>query len=696
MMRWFRNLRIANKLFLLIVLINVTALSVSGAFLAVYTWHSLHDDIVEQLKRRTEIVAAANLTAALSFKDKRAAQDALSALCADKNTLAAAVYDAQGTVFAVYPEPTEGLKNIGAPLRQNYKFVADELFIKQPVILDNENIGYLVLQYSRQEINQKFWYFLRVIVGFLSAAALLSCLLTSFLQHHITQPIQALSALTLKIVEQEDYSVRAQPRGKDEVGELTRHINAMLARIESRDAQLEQYNKELENMVVKRTEQLERINNSLEHRARHDVLTNLPNRVLFADRLRQAIFTADRNGGKVAVLFVDLDYFKQINDSYGHEAGDQVLLQVAKRMEGSVRSVDTVSRFAGDEFTLILPNINSAQDLNQVAAKLRHELDRPVAFNALSLNISASIGGAIYPDDADDMELLLQAADQAMYHAKTQGRNCFQLYSDSMNERVVKRRQLQSDLKKALANDEFVILYQPVVDLATGRLDSLESLLRWQNPQLGLLTPDNFLAAAKENGLITEIDKHMLLKVSGQIEDWRRKGLTATIRINLALRDFLSTDFFQLFFELIEKGRIEPAMLSLEIEESVLRSDSPQVIRMLDKLKETAVGISIDNFGTEYASLLTLLRGRIQYVKIDRSYFQRNASNSERFRLIQALIVAMAHSLDVKVIAAGVETEKQREFLEKIGCDLAQGYLFHRPMLSPEAEELLENAGLSV
>jgi EAL domain-containing protein (putative c-di-GMP-specific phosphodiesterase class I) len=251
-------------------------------------------------------------------------------------------------------------------------------------------------------------------------------------------------------------------------------------------------------------------------------------------------------------------------------------------------------------------------------------------------------------------------------------------------------------LKKALANDEFVVLYQPVIDLESGRLNSLESLLRWQNPQLGMLTPENFLAAAKENGLITEIDKQMLLKVSAQIENWRCKGLATTIRINLALRDFLSNDFFELFFELIENGSIDPAMLAVEIEESVLRNESPQVIRVLNKLKESTVSISIDNFGTEYASLVTLLRGQIQYVKIDRSYFQRNASNGERFRLIQALIVAMAHSLNVKVIAAGVETEAQREFLEKIGCDSAQGYLFHRTMLGREVEELLENAGLSV
>jgi diguanylate cyclase (GGDEF)-like protein len=690
----FRDLKIAYKLFLLIVLINVLVLSLSGAFVAVYAWQTLRNDVVDSLKLRTGIVAA-NLNVALSSMNKKAAEDALIALVADENTVAAVVYDQRGEVFSAYPALTEGLKNARTALRHDYLFINGGLFIKRPVILDNETIGSLLLHYSLQDINRKFWHSLLIISGFMTGATLLACLLASLLQSQITRPIRALTAVTLNIVQQEDYSLRAQSCGKDEIGELTRHINAMLAQIESRDARLEQYNKELEAMVVKRTEQLEQLNRSLEHRAKHDALTELPNRLLFTDRLQQAIFAADRNLVKAAVLFIDLDYFKQINDTYGHEAGDQVLLQIARRLEVCVRSVDTVCRFAGDEFMVLLPNIHSAQDVSLVAVKITRELMLPVTLKQLSLDISASIGIAVYPDDAGDAESILQAADVAMYHAKKLGKNRFQFFSGGMNDLVIKRQQLQNDLKKAIADDEFVILYQPIIDLATGRLDSLESLVRWQHPQLGMLAPESFLAVAKDSGLITEIDKCMILKVSAQLKEWRHKGYAAKVRINLVLRDFLSNDFFELFFQLLENGDIETGMLSVEIEESVLRNETPQIVRSLNKLKELAISISIDNFGTDYASLVTLLRGRIHYVKIDRSYFQRDALHSEHFRLIQALIVAMAHSLNVKVIAAGVETEAQRAFLEKIGCDLAQGYLFHRPMKSAQVEELMASSRLS-
>lgn len=699
-MKWsisrFRDLKIAHKLFLLIVLINVASLSICGALVAVYTWQTLRNDVVAGLKLRTEIVAVANLTAALSFMDKKAALDALHALAQDENTVAAAVFDQHDKVFSAYPRLTEELKYTQATLQQEYLFIDNALFIKRPVILDGEKIGSLVLQYSLQGINRQFWHSLLMISVFMSGATLLTCLLASLLQSQITRPIRALTALSLRIVQQADYSIRATPRGNDEIGELTQHINAMLEQIESRDARLEQYNKELEKMVLKRTVQLEKINRNLEHRARHDALTELPNRVLFIDRLEQAILAADRNRIKVAVLFVDLDYFKQVNDNYGHEAGDQVLLQVARRLEGCVRNVDTVCRFAGDEFTLLLSNIKSVDDLNGIAAKITKALSHPVSYKTLRLDVSASIGGAMYPDDADDMELLMQAADVAMYHAKKLGRNRFQLFSGGMNERVLKRQQLQIDLKKAIANDEFIILYQPVVDLVSGRLDSLESLLRWRHPELGLIAPESFLGVAKESGLITEIDKLMVRKVTEQVKAWRQNGYAVMVRINLAMRDFLSNDFFELFFQILEDGDLDPSMISVEIEENVLRNETPQIVRSLNKLKDSPVSISIDNFGTESASLVTLMHGRIEYVKIDRSYFQRNALHNERFRLIQALIVAMAHSLNVKVIAAGVETEAQRAFLEKIGCDLAQGYLFHRPMFGDQVEELLANVGYSV
>ena len=508
--RWFSNLQITTKLRLVIWLITLTALIFTGTLLITNTRMALRHIVLERLTAQADIIAA-NSTATLSFQDHDAAYETLSALNVDAGVIAAVILDSKGKLFAVYPKGKEGMEKFSRYPSPSHVFTRDELFIKRPILFYGEVIGFVGIQYSLKKMTRELWLSTGIIFLYLVAAAFAAYLITALLQRGITRPIQELAALAERVAQNQDYSIRATWLSKDEIGTLVRHFNKMLRQIQSRDKRLETYNRQLEEMVARRTEQLEDLNRQLEHKAQHDVLTQLPNRALFEDRLQHAIVRAERNHEKVALLFVDLDHFKRINDTYGHEAGDQVLLQVARRLEDCVRSEDTVARYAGDEFILLLSGLNYMIDVNVVAAKIALKMSKPVNYKTYPLNISASIGVAVYPDDAKNAELLLKAADVAMYHAKNQGRNRYQFYSTEMNIKVGKRKNLETELFRALQEQELLMLYQPVMDLRTGAINSLESLIRWRHPQMGLLEPAKFLPYAEETGLISKIDQTSIM-----------------------------------------------------------------------------------------------------------------------------------------------------------------------------------------
>ena len=685
--KWFYNLQVANKLRLVIWLIISTALLLTGTLLAVNTRVALKHILVNRLITQGDVIAA-NSTAPLVFKDSRAAFETLSALSTDKGVISAEIFRKDGELLAAYPKKTDTDSQTHLFSQPSYKFTQSLLFIKRPIILHDEVLGFVVIEYSLNELNRKFWLSISIISVFLLGVAFLALLMATLLQRGITLPIRKLANLTRQVAQEQDYSIRAESIGEDEIGTLTQHFNEMLEQIQFRDKRLESYNRELEETVIQRTGQLENLNRKLEHQVQHDLLTQLPNRVLFDDRLRYAIFRADRNKEKVALLFVDLDYFKQINDSFGHEAGDHVLLQVAKRLEECVRGEDTVARFAGDEFILLLSGLNFMIDVNVVAAKIAVEITKSIAYKSFSLNISASIGVAVYPDDATTGEMLLKAADVAMYHAKNRGRNRYQFYSSEMNKRVGERINLEAELHKALVNDEFELYFQPIVDLSTGKICSLETLLRWRHPQMGLLTPEKFLPHAEETGLITEIDKWMLSKVCKQAREWQDLGNHLHIRVNLAMRDFLQKDLFDLFFTTLKENNVLPEQISVEIKEQVLMDETPLTVELLHRLRKSCVQLSVDDFGTGYTSLYTLQHCPVDFVKIDSSYINEIHTDSENCTMIRA-IIAMSHSLNIKVIAEGVETEVQAEFLKQLDCDMGQGYLFYKPAPKEEVEKLI-------
>lgn len=447
---------------------------------------------------------------------------------------------------------------------------------------------------------------------------------------------------------------------------------------------------ELVNQLITiAVEQHERLH-QLAFQAYYDPLTRLPNRVLFEDRLRQALEAARRTRHKVAVLFIDLDRFKQINDTLGHNVGDVLLVQLARRFEGCVRASDTLARQGGDEFMLVLPEIVETSQVAQVANRLHEMLRMPFLVNGHELFLSASIGASIFPDDGEDADTLQRNADVAMYRAKTTLRNSFQLFDPSTNRMALERLQLESRLRRALERDEFVLFYQPKVDRA-GRLSGAEALIRWQHPTQGTILPGQFIPLAEELGLIVPIGEWCLREVSRQLGEWRQKGLRLVpVAINISAIQFAQPSFLPMVAATIAGSGLDPALFELELTESTLLSDLEPLLRQLHELRALGLALSLDDFGTGYSSLAYLQRLPLTTLKVDRTFVaQLDATPNNGSLGIVHAIVTLGRSLNLQLVAEGIETERQHRYLLDAGCDLFQGFHFSPPLPASRFESLL-------
>ncbi|MGA7616108.1 MAG: EAL domain-containing protein [Thermoanaerobaculia bacterium] len=427
----------------------------------------------------------------------------------------------------------------------------------------------------------------------------------------------------------------------------------------------------------------------IEHLAYHDPLTGLPNRSLFLDRLIVGIAQSHRNFQKLAVLFLDLDRFKDINDSFGHSMGDAILRGVAARLRLSLREGDTVARFGGDEFTLILHRIESNDALVRVAAKILDTVRQPYEIGGREITVTTSIGISIYPDDTTDAETLIRNADAAMYRAKEAGRDNWQLYTAKMSAVARERFELETRLRRAVSRNELVIHYQPLVDMQTRAIAGFEALLRWQDPEFGLLWPKSFIAPAEESGLIVSIGAWVLREAARQARSWQSRGSgELVVAVNLSPRQFHQKDLSDMVRSILEETGLDPHLLELEITESCAMRDVDETIRVLRELKQLGVRISIDDFGTGYSSLSYLKQFPIDTIKIDRSFIMDLVEPGDG-EIVRSVIV-MAHQLGVKVIAEGVETPSQLEILKEQNCDSSQGFLFSAPLTAEEFERFVE------
>ena len=434
----------------------------------------------------------------------------------------------------------------------------------------------------------------------------------------------------------------------------------------------------------------------IEYLASHDSLTQLPNREMFNEMLRHAIEAAGRHQRQFALLFIDLDRFKVINDSLGHDAGDMLLVQIADRLRVCLRSSDVVARFGGDEFVVLVEEINERGDVERVAADVLAALARPMQLRGHECHTTASIGIAMYPSDGSDAQELTKNADMAMYLAKEDGKNGFRFFSRAIKTQSIERLTLESALRRALEREQFLLHYQPKIDMVSGQITGVEALLRWTHPDLGLVPPGQFIPLAEETGMIVPIGRWVLKEACAQNMAWQRRGLRpVTMAVNLSPRQFADEHLLQDVDEALLASGMSPVLLQLEVTESMVMRNVSRAIRVLDAIQNRGIRLAIDDFGTGYSSMSLMKQFPIDTIKIDRSFVRDLSHDSEDQAIAQA-IISMGKALGMTVIAEGVETVEQQEFLRSHACDEMQGFLFSKPLPPRELAELLRTASAPV
>ena len=431
------------------------------------------------------------------------------------------------------------------------------------------------------------------------------------------------------------------------------------------------------------------------HSAEHDFLTGLPNRMLLNDRIRQAIVSAQRHTKQVAVLFLDLDGFKHINDSLGHSIGDKLLQSIGKRLVDCGRAADTVSRQGGDEFVVLLSEVQHAEDAATAASRMLKAVAEAHSVDDHELHVTSSIGVSIYPDDGLDAETLIKNADTAMYQAKENGRQNYQYFKPAMNERAVERQSIEESLRRALERQEFTLHYQPKVNFGTRAIAGVEALIRWTHPVRGSVSPAQFIPIAEDSGLILPIGNWVLRQACKQARTWADAGLPpTTMAVNVSAKEFRGENFLKQLFGILDETGIDPSLLELELTESVLMKHAESAAAILRTLRDRGVQVAVDDFGTGYSSLSYLRKFPIDALKIDQSFVGQIATAGDDASIVTA-VISMAQSLKLRVVAEGVETLEQLEFLQAQRCDEAQGYYFSRPV-PPEQFAALLRSGISV
>jgi len=520
----------------------------------------------------------------------------------------------------------------------------------------------------------------------------------------IARPLQDLKQGAQRVAAQ-DYEARVSITSHDEIGLLGAAFNKMAEDLSVSHSEIVAQKLELESRVAQRTLELHESNAHLreevgqhklvaeraEYLAFYDSLTSLPNRSLFSKILNQAISVGHRNKEQLAVLFVDLDRFKNINDTLGHEAGDQLLKEVGRRMKGCLRVSDTIARLGGDEFVILLLAVHEAADVERVAQKVLAATSKSFVTHGQEFRVTASIGASMYPNDGDDEQSLMKNADIAMYQAKEAGKNHFQFYSEQMNMHSFERLALESSLRRALEHEEFQLHYQPKIDAKTGAIVGVEALLRWLHPELGMVAPSNFIPVAEETGLIVPIGKWVLETACAENVRWQESGLPhINMAVNLSGRQFSDEGLLGDVKTVLRETGMAPELLELEITESALMHDFGRAIGTLKAFRALGVRLAIDDFGTGYSSLSNLRQFPVDTIKIDGSFVRELSDAGDDQGIVEA-IIAMGRALSLTVIAEGVETKPQADFLRARGCDEFQGYYFSRPVTAETIVKLLES-----
>lgn len=641
----------------------------------VYSYISFNQESRERLGALSDIIGA-DIAAALSFGDELAVNKSLAALRADPSIKQLFVLNEHNQISAYYHHD---MNAVPADLQQRLKTLQSEITlhifelspgVERPVLMEGIRLGTILVEQNEAVITRKIAASSGISAVILLLALGFSYVLANRFQRVITEPVTAMAATMLEVSRTKDYSKRVSASDTDEMSILAERFNEMLSEIESRDVDL-----------------LER-HDQLHHLANFDTLTGLPNRSLFSDRLEQALRRATRTGELLAVLFIDLDDFKLINDTHGHRTGDQLLLETAARLSVDTRAEDTLARLGGDEFIVFLQDIKTTENALAVARNHVESLFSPYQIDDKRLFVSASIGVALFPGHGTTAETLIKHADSAMYQAKETGKNSVELFTDSLHLKLSEKLGLSNDLHRALEQGEFELYYQPRINLKRDSWAGAEALIRWNHPELGMISPDKFIPLAEQTGLILPIGEWVLREACRQLHRWHAQGFhLPTMSVNVSPLQLQRQDLVGIVRDVIASNSLCTQSLELEIVESALMEDLGQSIKVLQDLQNIGVKISIDDFGTGYSSLSYLRTLPVDILKVDRS-FVINVHESKEDEQILAAIIAMSLSLGLEVVTEGVECLEQEQILKKHNCQEAQGYYFAHPM---PADKLLQH-----
>jgi diguanylate cyclase (GGDEF)-like protein len=573
------------------------------------------------------------------------------------------------------------------------EYSTSTLTYAHPLTQEGKLLGMVVLVSDLEELQQHLFSYILMVLLVIVGSVLLAFFLSSRMQRIIALPILKLAHMTHRVSTEKNYTLRVETDSRDELGTLYKGFNDMLAAIQHRDDQLARHRDELEKTVEERTAELRKLNTQLTYQAYHDALTNLPNRAMFVRQTEQSIIYAKANKKTMAMLFLDLDHFKYINDTLGHSAGDRILQEASKRLLASTRQPeDLIARLGGDEFTVLLRSVKEPQNAAVVAEKIIRSLKAPFHYDGHELHVTSSIGISIFPLDGEDVGTLMRNADSGMYQAKQSGRNTYEFYSSEAGAASQNRLHMENRLRDALETQQFEVWFQPRFHLSTGTLEGAEALVRWRSPELNLVPPAEFIPLAEDTGLIIPIGELVLRAACEYCLQWQKvSDHPLVVSVNFSARQFAQEDLLAQTSNLIEEIKIPPALLELELTESLVMPNADETIDILHKLKSLGLSISIDDFGTGYSSLSYLKRFPIDILKIDKSFIFDVERDSQDDSTIVTAIIAMAHKLKLKVVAEGVENEKQLNLLREYQCDYVQGYYFGRPMPAEEFQQALEN-----
>jgi len=688
--RWKNILSIRHKQTLVIMAISTATLLLSAVLFFSFELHTLSQRITEDVDNKA-ILIAENIASSLIFQDARTATETLTTLHNDSTVKMAAVYDKHGTLFAWFIRDTGQHEDIPAVGKSGV--VLDQHYVEvfRPVVFNTDHLGTVFIRSDLTGLKKKIIQYGYIVVAVFFLSLLLALIISQPLQRLIYGPVLQLARLAEDVSENKNYSIRLEVDRDDELGTLINGFNTMLGVIEDRERQLKDHTDHLEHLVHLRSEQLHK-------RAYFDSLTELPNRNMLYDRLSQEISRSKRERVSFALMFLDLDRFKTINDSLGHDVGDELLCAVAKRLLEKVRKEDIVARLGGDEFVVLLTNISSPQDIDAIAKTIKSVFSRPfkLSNSGATLHITSSIGISIYPNDGDDAEALMKNADASMYVAKKDGAGQYCFYKKGMNAASHRQLEMENHLRHALLHNEFHLFYQPQVRLKDNTIYGLEALIRWTSPQLGEVFPSEFIPLAEEVGLLIDITSWVSEKACLHNKMLQDTGIPPIIiAVNISASHLMTANIVDQIKEILDRSSLDPRYLELEITEDIFLDDSERIIMNLKQIKELGVQIVIDDFGTGYSSLSYLQKFPIDTLKLDGSFIQKIGENHASEKLISATI-NLAHSLDLNIVAECVETQYQWDFLKEQGCDFAQGYFFCKPLAAEEIKHFLEQYEINI